>query len=477
MFRDLLKRQIVEDLLSFRFLLNFILIIVTVIVFALIFIVHFRNVQLDYASTSLENQQRFAQFSKSPQGGAAFANQELWMKPRAEKFLSFGLEDRIPQGLYFRMSPYELRLLNKKEDITGRGWYLPVSRRESVTTPAFFSPDLASIIQFLFSFLAIALAFNAITGNKEEGSLRLVLSNATKRTHVLMSKYLSALLTLCLPLLVSTIVGLLLIETSGMIQLPGEFFPEVIAFLLTSLLYVSTFILIGLLCSVLCQSSTKSLVLGLLLWIFLVFIFPKSLGLFLNLRRFEVPSPEQIEKQADDLAAGIGDRYFKKENLSLITDENRRIEVILKCMQEEDEAKQKLRDSYLQKKMASVLSLRKITIASPSSLFEYTSSLLAGTGMSHFQHLSSQAKLYAAEVISAVKNRAGAQQDPSPFFLNFRVMTDKPIDPSVLPNFEDKSIPFRERLKDALPYLSLLALYNLFLAIFVFYKFQSYDVR
>jgi len=477
MFRDLLKRQIVEDILSFRFFLSFILIIVTVVIFAVIFIVHFRNAQLNYVSKVQENQQRLAEFSKSPQDGAAFTNQELWMKPRAEKFISFGSEDKIPQGLYFRMSPYELRLLNKKEDITGRGWYLPVSRRESVTTSAFFSPDLASIIQFLLSFFAIALAFNAITGDKEEGSLRLVLSNPTKRTQLLMSKYVSALLTMCLPLLMSIIAGLVLLEMSGMISLPHEFILEVITFFLISLLYVSTFILIGLLCSVLCQSSSKSLVLGLLFWIFLVFIFPKSMGLFLNLKRFEVPSPEQIERQADDLAAEIGDKYFKKEDLSLITDQNRRMEVILRGVQEEDEAKQRLRDSYLQKKIASVVALRKITIASPSSLFEYASSSLAGTGIFHFQHVLSQAKLYADEFILVVKQKAGAKQASSPFFFNFRAITDKSIDPSVLPNFEDKSVPFEERLKDALPYLGLLVLYNLFLFAFVLLKFQSYDVR
>lgn len=477
MLRDLLWRQIVEDLRSFRFFLNFILIMITVSIFTLIFIVHFRYVQLNYATKVFENQQRFAQFSKNPQSGAAFANQELLMKPRVDEFLAFGSEDKIPQGLYFRMSPYELRLLNMKEDITGRGWYLPVSRREFITTSAFFSPDLASIIQFLFSFLAIALAFNAITGDKEEGSLRLVLSNRVKRSHLLLSKYLSALMTLCLPLIVSIILGHILIEMSGSISLPHEYILEVTAFFLASLFYVSIFILIGLLCSVLCQSSTKSLVLGLLLWVFMVFILPKSMGLFLNLKRYEVPSPEQIEKQANGLAIDIGDRYFKKEDLSLISDENKRLDVIMKGAQEEDEAKQKLRDFYLQKKIASVLSVQKMTIASPSVLFEYASSSLAGTGISHFQHLLSKARLYTNELISQVKQKAGILQDPSPFFFNYRAITGKPIDPRDLPIFEDRSIPFGERLRDALPYLGLLILYNLFLLALVFYKFRTYDVR
>jgi ABC-type transport system involved in multi-copper enzyme maturation permease subunit len=477
MFKELLKRQLVEDILSFRFLLNFILIMATVIFFALIFIVHFRSLQSNYTSKTEENQQRLAQFSKNPQSGAAFANQELWMKPRGEKFLSFGSEDKIPQGFYFRMSPYELRLLNKREDITGRGWYLPVSRREFITTSAFFSPDLASIIQFLLSFFAIALVFNAITGDKEEGTLRLALSNPIKRSHFLLSKYASALLTLSLPLLLSIIIGFVLLELSGVISLSYGLILESIMFFLVSLLYISTFVLIGLLCSALCQSSRKSLVLSLLIWIFFVFIFPKSMGLFLNLKRFEVPSPQQIERFADNAAQEVGDNFAKKENLDLISDQEKRMEVLFRLEQVEDAARQSVRDSYLQKKMASVLALRKITFVCPSSLFEYASASLAGTGIVHVQYLWNQARRYGDGLISFVKREAGEKQDPSPFYLNFRAIRNKPLDSSALPRFEEKSKPFEERLKDAFPFIALLVFYNLFLFPFVLYEFQTYDVR
>ena len=63
--------------------------------------------------------------------------------------------------------------------------------------------DLVSIFQILFSLLALVFAYDAIAGDLENGTLRLILVNPVGRGLIVMSKYLGAMLCLTLPLLMS----------------------------------------------------------------------------------------------------------------------------------------------------------------------------------------------------------------------------------------------------------------------------------
>ena len=70
--------------------------------------------------------------------------------------------------------------------------------------------DLVSIFQILFSLLALVFAYDAIAGDRENGTLRLILVNPVGRGLIVLSKYLGAMLCLTLPLLMSFLLALLL---------------------------------------------------------------------------------------------------------------------------------------------------------------------------------------------------------------------------------------------------------------------------
>ena len=80
------------------------------------------------------------------------------------------------------MVPFELKAISQKEEISGPSGYEVLSKREYVDMPHLFTIDLTFIVQFLFSFFAIILGFNAATGEKEQGTLKLTLSNPVKRS-------------------------------------------------------------------------------------------------------------------------------------------------------------------------------------------------------------------------------------------------------------------------------------------------------
>jgi len=476
MLKHMLRRQIVEDILGFNFLINFVLISGTVIAFSLIFLSDYRGQMDDYAIKSARNENHLRHFSEDPRD-ADYANIQLIMKPRAERFISLSYEDKFPQGFNFRIYPYELKVLSKKQDITGVGSYIPVTTREFIRSPELFSPDLTFVVQFLLSFFAVILAFNAVTGEKEAGTLRLVYANPAKRSYFIAAKYISAMLTLVLPLLLGLITAAVTLGISSIVPLSSGFLSKLVIFALLSLLYLSVFVLIGLFTSTVTHNSKHSLVLSLIAWMFLVVILPKSPGLLLNLKHFDVPTGEQIENQVARASQDVQKKY-EKEVMALRKDEGSFLRFLDKVVDPEiDHARQEVRDHYLRRKIAAVLTLRKVNIVSPASLYEYAASAVAGTGIFHFEDFWAQARRYGDGFISFLKQTSGNQEPYTPFEFNIEWITNKQFEYNAIPKFEEQNMRIGELLKDALPYVALLVLYNLFLFTLVFYKFDRYDIR
>jgi len=458
MFKELFKRQLIEDIISSRSLINFILILVTLIVFPLIFANHYKNLQEEYSKNIAENNKRLEVSSRSLVN-LLDTEQKLVMRPKATKYISEACEDEIPQGLLFKLE--EIKLLSKAKE-SGSSF--------------FYSPDLTFIVQFLLSFFAIVLTFNSLTFEKEKGTLRLVFSNSIKRAYLILTKYLSALITVVFPLLFGLIISLILLNLTGVISFSFSIFFDFLFFFLISLFYISFFILLGIFCSTVTHSSKNSLVLCLLFWILLVVIFPKSAGLLLNLKHFEVPTEKQIEEVAERTYRGIWDSYSNVPHYAGEGwEESTKLNV--KISGEAQEAKQEIYDHYLRKKINAVLTLKRINSISPASLFEYSASSIAGTGLFHFQNLWTQVKHYQNDFIDFFKREDMKDEESYHLFFHPDYLSRKPADFNKIPKFEEKEIRKAARLKDTLQYTGILAFYNLLLFILVFYRFSKYDVR
>jgi ABC-type transport system involved in multi-copper enzyme maturation permease subunit len=160
----------------------------------------------------------------------------------------------------------------------------------------FSSIDLTFVFQVVLSLLALLFAYNAISGERENGTLKLMMSNSIPRSSVLIGKYLSALLSLLWPIAVSVIVALLMIMFSGKVSLTGSDFSRILLIVVVSLLYVSLFYLTGLLISTNTQRTATSLMLAMFVWVFLTLIYPNA-GIFLADRVIKSdPGREQFSR-------------------------------------------------------------------------------------------------------------------------------------------------------------------------------------
>lgn len=136
------------------------------------------------------------------------------------------------------------------------------------------SIDIVLIFQGILSLLALTFAYNAIAGEYEHGTLRLVLSHPVRRGYILVAKYIGAMVCLFVPLLMSLLLMLILLTTSAMVALDANDFLRIGGIVLTSLIYLSLFYLIGMLISAITRRTSTALILSMFVWGFLVLVYP-----------------------------------------------------------------------------------------------------------------------------------------------------------------------------------------------------------
>ena len=145
---------------------------------------------------------------------------------------------------------------------------------------AFF--DMVYIFQLVLGLLAVLIASEAISGEKEDGTLRLMLTTNASRAQVLAGKVLAGLTTLAIPTALGFILlTILLLGTENIEVGVGEWVRAGLLFAL-SLLYLLVFYLIGLVISCATHRSATSLIYALFAWALLAIVLPNSISALLN---------------------------------------------------------------------------------------------------------------------------------------------------------------------------------------------------
>ncbi len=150
-------------------------------------------------------------------------------------------------------------------------WAAPTQKRGSDNPflAMFLTVDVIFIFKFVLSALAILFAYNTISGEREDGTLKLVLSNAIPRDTIVFGKYLGGMLSLFPIVLMSLIVALLIAFSSPVIAFDGNDILHIVAIFGVSLLYVSTWYLLGLVLSVWTRQAATTLILSMFIWVIL----------------------------------------------------------------------------------------------------------------------------------------------------------------------------------------------------------------
>ena len=188
----------------------------------------------------------------------------------------------------------------------------------------FTQPDMLYIVKVIISLCAILFAFDMITGEKEAHTLSQLMSNSTSRTSLIIGKWLGGYISFIIPFAAVFLLGALAISLSPVIRFDSDLLIRFGLFFISSLLYLTFFFSLGLLISCLTYTSASSIVFSLFLWALIVFVVP-NLGNTLARQFVKIPSVQQLEMKCEHIwikavferitAGGTGNRLETWNNL------------------------------------------------------------------------------------------------------------------------------------------------------------------
>lgn len=347
----------------------------------------------------------------------------------------------------------------------GTNWWL---RRFEVV-------DWVFIVRYVISFLAIALTYNAISGERESGTLRLLLANPLPRAHVLIAKYLAHLVSLVAAVAVGALVSLLMLGLSGSVALGSRVALLFVLFLAMTAVYASVFLLLGLAVSAATGRSSTSLVALILVWALLIVVIPQTSRLIAVTTVETIgagwnETRELVEQANGELErAGVALRPLERARTDGFDLEKR----YARRYNQLDAATIQIHRQSMRGRLDQYRRARLVNSISPGFAFQYAVEGITANGIQRFEHFEPQAWAYLETLREFLKDRDEADRDSPHIHLYPQYMSQAPLDHRQIPRFVEDKLTVAEsisRTRGPIVTLALEALTALWLALMAFHR-------
>ncbi len=158
----------------------------------------------------------------------------------------------------------------------------------------FSLPDMLFVTRVILALVALLFSFDAICGEKEQGTLKLLLAGSTKRASVVLGKLAGRYLLVIVPFSVLFSLSAIAVSLLPDVHAVGEYWTRLGIILAGSALYVASFIALGTVISSFVHRSATSMMVALAFWVLLVFVVP-NLGATVAQAIGEVPPADRVE--------------------------------------------------------------------------------------------------------------------------------------------------------------------------------------
>lgn len=271
--------------------------------------------------------------------------------------------------------------------------------------------DWIFIIKMVFSLFAIIFTFDAICGEREQGTLTLMCANSISRSSVLLGKYLGVCGTLMIPLMLGVVINLLILlivgAIVGAVSLQLEHFLRMGLLVLTSIIYISMFALLGLLVSTAARRSSTSLLILLAFWVILVMVLPNIAGIIAE-HATETESEYQLSKRRRQIwdLGGAGElnkqidsgKITNQEELDTAAEK-----LFINMMKIINNSEAEHRAALTAKRQLA----RRIAMVSPAAIYQYVSEAVADSGFERHQRFLKSAAAYYLVYENYVREKVG----------------------------------------------------------------------
>jgi ABC-type transport system involved in multi-copper enzyme maturation permease subunit len=396
-------------------------------------------------------------------------------------------------------------LVKGVEDAAGRVSFMNMTEaslgeskyQSNPLTSVFGTFDLIFIVKMVLSLFAILLIHDTICGEKEKGTLKQSLANSVPRDRLLLGKAIGGYISLIIPLLFPLLLGLIYLSLHPGIDLSGEEWQRLCLILLVFLLYLSVFFCLGLLVSSMTVRSSTSLLVLLFVWSVWGIVVPKASVIIAGMLQ-PIPVANEIYAQKTMESAQINQEVSKIYDAQLskilvmnpdgrsgrITDpaayQKIQVEMTAERNRRIDENNAKIDQDYQMRKDAQASLAKNISRISPAAALTFGATALAGTGTEDYNRFWKAVMDYKPVVNTWLRTNPDlrtASTNPNQALLNSPF---KPIDPATLAGMPQPAIgpeDFSRSVSRILPDLISMAVMIVLLAGGAYFAFIRCDVR
>jgi ABC-type transport system involved in multi-copper enzyme maturation permease subunit len=474
MIRQILRKELLMNLLSLRFLLSLLLAVSLFTASSFVFVNRYEKNTQDYWKKTNENLTGLKGQSKRLYR-LAFYKQEIYKRPKPLTCFVEGYEKSLPDCI--RCDAFMVDLPEIKS-------------QSNFILPSFSDIDWVFIVSVILSFVALVFTYDSICGEKETGTLKLMLAGTVPRFKVILGKYFAAMLTLGIPLCIGLLVSLIIILFSRDVILHPIEWLKILSIVLLSLLCLSAFVLLGIFMSIRTAHSSNSMVVLLLVWVGLVILIP-SFGRIVsdmysrNTTRVDLlrKLDEATEKVDDQEKAGVFG-----ENAGIMggsrDDPMNNPPARARYKTAGVNARSRVIEEHHRQMLNQVLKGRNLTCLSPVVIYRRASETIAGTGVSRCAKLRSQIRQYMENLLQYIRDEDSKDTDSlhlicpdSSAAARWKTISHNPVGFAAVPKFQERELALGESLKMAIWDIGLLVLFNLVFFAASFVSFLRYDVR
>ena len=448
---------------SLRLLLGFVIVVFLMASGAVIYSLKYQQETVDYRGKQIDQDIRIGEESHSL-ASVITMDLDAYRQPRPLQFIVDGGEGMMPDKI-----PFTVNLVNSPTREGGLNYMLP----------PFEGVDWDFIVRVVLSFVAIALTYDSVSGERERGTLRMIMANPVPRDRLLTGKFLAALIALAIPLFSGAIISSAIVTVYGGILLRGSDVVLLLAHLVLSMAYIAVFILLGILVSTHTRKSASSLVILLLIWVCFVIAIP-GMARPMAIMSMELPSRKEFDDEVSQIFDDVMSEYKGRDvshappDVAPIDDSEY---LWAEMMENVDEREQRIVDHYWLSKLEQARLARRISTASPAGLYRFAGQDLLDAGLIRQEGFMGTVRAFRQSLADFGRERDS--RDPESPHILYRewYMSQRPVDPDDVPRYRDGESDEKRGQAEGLKTGLWLVVEALLLFVAAYTSFLRSDVR
>jgi ABC-type transport system involved in multi-copper enzyme maturation permease subunit len=465
MLKIIFTKELQNYIYSLRFQVSFLIIMLVFITGSIGFVKTFdaaQNKYIDYLNNRTEDLKRLASESATQ---LAIHRSAFDFAPRTNGIMSDCSEKVLPNKIiYSAYNVFSFEIAKRSSN--------PLVKVTQGLSWSF-------IVTMILSFMALLFTFDSVSGEKEQKTLPLSLSNRISRGTILFGKFLSIISVLLVTEITGIIISILLIIIMGNVPVDLRFLIETGGFVILSGLFIACFTAFGMLASVASKNSNVSLMISLSIWLLFVIIIPNTAIFWANklfpIERADIVEQrraegwEELNRNAPPGSWSSWDEnpFFPKHELRA----NLQMSFLFND--------KKYMDAYYSDMMQQFEKTRYFTLVSPVALFDYSNEAFLGGGYLRFKKNWDDLHIFQEQFLQFFKD-FDRKDENSPHWYNpyeRYSTTREPVAFETVPVYEEKLSSYGQRLDFMKYYLMIMIAYTGIVFFISFALFVRYDVR